>query len=240
MNRPITTLFLLSSVDGKISTGATDDFDVDKDIPNIQGDPSKGLHQYYEEEQETDLFCINSGRVMAKVGMNEKDPKSIKKQSPVQFIVIDNEHLTKNGCLYLSALFDKLIIVTKNKNHPGISAKQPNIHFMFYNGHLDLSWMLKTLYTEYDCKEVTIQTGSSLTGAFLRAHLIDKLNIVVCPILVGGEDTKTLVGGPNTKTLSDIGVLKLNKINTLKNSYIQMLYTVVNSKQESTEYNELL
>ena len=35
MDRPITTLFMLSSVDGKISTGATDNLDVDKDFPNL-------------------------------------------------------------------------------------------------------------------------------------------------------------------------------------------------------------
>ena len=35
MNRPITTLFMLMSVDGKISTGATDDLDVDNDFPLI-------------------------------------------------------------------------------------------------------------------------------------------------------------------------------------------------------------
>ena len=37
MDRPITTLFMLMSVDGKISTGASDDLDVDKASPNIQG-----------------------------------------------------------------------------------------------------------------------------------------------------------------------------------------------------------
>jgi len=33
MDRPITTLFMLTSVDGKISTGATDELDVDQDFP---------------------------------------------------------------------------------------------------------------------------------------------------------------------------------------------------------------
>ena len=33
MNRPVTTLFMLLSVDGKISTGATDDMDMDRDHP---------------------------------------------------------------------------------------------------------------------------------------------------------------------------------------------------------------
>ena len=35
MNRPITTLFMLMSVDGKISPGASDNLDSDKDFPAI-------------------------------------------------------------------------------------------------------------------------------------------------------------------------------------------------------------
>lgn len=34
--RPITTLFMLSSVDGKISTGASDTLDVDTDFPKLK------------------------------------------------------------------------------------------------------------------------------------------------------------------------------------------------------------
>ena len=37
MGRPITTLFMLMSVDGKISTGATDELDFDQDFPRIEG-----------------------------------------------------------------------------------------------------------------------------------------------------------------------------------------------------------
>lgn len=37
MDRPITTLFMLMSLDGKISPGASDDLDVDKDFPKIDG-----------------------------------------------------------------------------------------------------------------------------------------------------------------------------------------------------------
>ena len=35
MDRAVTTLFMLMSVDGKISTGSSDELDVDKDFPNI-------------------------------------------------------------------------------------------------------------------------------------------------------------------------------------------------------------
>ena len=37
MDRPITTLFMLMSVDGKISTGSTDELDVDRDFPKLPG-----------------------------------------------------------------------------------------------------------------------------------------------------------------------------------------------------------
>ncbi len=33
MDRPVTTLFMLMSLDGKISPGASDDLDMDKDLP---------------------------------------------------------------------------------------------------------------------------------------------------------------------------------------------------------------
>ena len=45
MNRPITTLFMLMSVDGKISTGSNDSMDVDADYPKIGG-LKEGLYQY--------------------------------------------------------------------------------------------------------------------------------------------------------------------------------------------------
>lgn len=54
MNRPYTTLFLLVSVDGKISTGDTDIMDTDKDYKLING-VKEGNKQYYDLEQETDL-----------------------------------------------------------------------------------------------------------------------------------------------------------------------------------------
>ena len=99
MDRAITTLFMLMSVDGKISTGASDDLDVDKDLPNITG-VKEGLHQYYEIEQTTDLWSLNSGRVQAKLGVNTME---MPHKTPVSFVIIDNTHLTKHGIQYFCA-----------------------------------------------------------------------------------------------------------------------------------------
>ena len=57
--KPITTLFMFMSVDGKISTGAVDELDVDREFPRING-MKEGVYQYYEIEKTTDLWSLNS------------------------------------------------------------------------------------------------------------------------------------------------------------------------------------
>ena len=93
MDRPVTTLFMLMSLDGKVSTGAGDELDFDRDLPRAPG-VAEGLHQYYELEQETDLWSLNTGRVMAKVGANELPAPE---RLPVSFAIVDNTHLTEAG-----------------------------------------------------------------------------------------------------------------------------------------------
>ena len=126
MNRPTTTLFMLMSVDGKISTGAADDLDVDRDFPQIEG-VSEGLHQYYEIEQTTDLWTLNSGRVLAKIGVNTKETPN---RTPVSFAVIDNQHLNEHGIRYLCALSKKLVLITSNAEHPAFHIEEGNLHII--------------------------------------------------------------------------------------------------------------
>ncbi len=123
MDRPITTLFMLMSVDGKISTGASDNLDVDKDFPKIAG-VKEGLHQYYEIEQTTDLWSLNSGRVQAKIGINTADMPN---KTPVSFVLIDNKHLKEHGIHYFCALSKQFVLVTSNEKHPAFEMEEDKI-----------------------------------------------------------------------------------------------------------------
>ena len=98
MKRPITTLFMLESLDGKINSGSSDILDADKDWCKIEG-VKEGLNQYYEIETTTDYYSLNTGRVMAKIGVNDK--KELHKKVDVSFIIIDNKpHINENGINY--------------------------------------------------------------------------------------------------------------------------------------------
>lgn len=224
MDRPITTLFMLMSVDGKISTGATDDLDVDKDFPKIAG-VNDGLHQYYEIEQTTDLWSLNSGRVQAKMGVNNK---GMPNKTPVSFVLIDNTHLNENGIRYFCALSEKFVLVTSNADHPAFDVNENNLHII-YQKELSLKDALAKLKSEYGCERVTIQTGGTLNSLFLREKLLDYVDIVVAPVLIGGKDTATLIDGKSLLSeneLTDLGVLKLQECVILEDSYLRLRYEV--------------
>lgn len=225
MDRPSTTLFMLMSVDGKISTGATDALDVDKDFPQIAG-VCEGLHQYYEIEQTTDLWSLNSGRVQAKMGVNTKPLPS---KGPVSFVLIDNNHLDENGVRYFCALSKEIVLITTNPNHPAFQMRESNLRIIFQN-KLSLKNALATLKSDFGCERLTIQSGATLNGLFLREKLFDYLDIVVAPVLVGGKDTPTLIDGKSLLSESELhqlGVLKLQECKVLENSYLRLRYQVI-------------
>lgn len=225
MDRPVTTLFMLMSVDGKISTGATDELDVDSDFPKIAG-VKEGLHQYYEIEQTTDLWSLNSGRVQAKLGANEK---ALPERIPVSFVMIDNRHLTEQGVRYFCARGERLVLVTTNREHPALRMTEANLQVL-YQDKLDLPELLKRLKTDFGCERLTLQTGGTLNGLLLREKLIDYVDVVVAPILIGGKDTATLIDGPSLTTpeqLGQLGALKLEHCDVLSDSYLRLRYQVL-------------
>lgn len=225
MDRPITTLFMLMSVDGKISTGASDLLDVDRDFPIIEG-LKEGLHQYYEIEQTTDLWSLNTGRVQAKLGVNEK---AMPVKTPVSFVLIDNSHLDEHGIKYFCELSKKFVLITANRNHPAFNVEADNMGIILQE-ELSLEWALSELKDKYGCERITIQSGGTINGLFLRDKLFDYVDIVVAPVLVGGKATSTLIDGESItdrKDLDKLGVLRLLDCEKLEDSYIRLKYEVV-------------
>ena len=232
MVHPITTLFLLQSLDGKISTGDSDERDFDTDLAKLPG-IKEGLHQYYEIEQTTDMFSLITGRVMAKIGVNTNSLDDIK-QIPVHFVVVDNKpHLTTHGVEFLARKFEKLFIVTTDKTHPALELKDqyPNIVVLQYEDTIDFPDLFTKLRSDYDAERLTIQSGGELNAALLRAGLIDSILIIVAPCLIGGRTTASLIDGESLRTTEDltsIRPLKLVNCRALKDSYVRVEYEVIN------------
>jgi len=222
---------MLSSIDGKISTGNNDNRDTDLDFHRIKG-VMEGLQQYYDLEKETDLHSLNTGKVMVKIGINKKEV--FKNMNFMNFIIIDNNHLEKSGIENLSNNLKKLYLITSNKNHPAFDCKNKNLEIIFYENNINFQDLFLKFKEKYKIQSITIQSGGTMNSILLREKLIDKISIVYAPVLIGGINTPTLIDGNTLISYEDlkyIKALKLTKVNQLKNSYLHLQYDVINDTE---------
>ena len=150
-------------------------------------------------------------------------------KTPVSFVLLDNRHLTEQGVRYLCARSQQFVLVTSNRDHPAFQVAEGNLHII-QQEKLDLAGMLEQLGQEFGCQRITIQTGGTLNGMFLREKLLDYVDLVVAPVLVGGKDTATVIDGESltaSSQLSGLGVLELESVQRLEGSYVRLRYRVV-------------
>ncbi|NTU99042.1 deaminase [Candidatus Falkowbacteria bacterium] len=232
--RPITTLFMLSSLDGKISTGDTDKMDVDSDYRKIKG-VKEGLQQYYEIEKTTDMHFLITGKVMAKKceSLDVNNRKDNPAKISINCIIVDSKNLSRHGVEYLLKKFNSLTVVTANREHPAfqLTQKDSKLAVIYYSKKINFINLFNKLKDDYGIKRLTIQSGSTINAELLRKGLVDHVSLVIAPCLIGGKDKSSLVGGESfhgPKELSGIKSLKLKECNVLKNSYLHLKYDVMN------------
>lgn len=228
-SRPITTLFMLTSVDGKISTGSSVDRDFDTDL--LMFDETKaGIKQYYDAEQETDLWTMCTGKTKAKIGVNAPNDDIVKVSASIA--IIDNSHLNTIGVSNLLKQYKRVVVFTKNNRHPALSFREENLS-VHLSDSIDFVDILNILYRSYGCERLTIQTGSETNSEFIRKHLVDYIHFFISPVIVGGNDTPSVVGGESLESVNDLrklALLELDSCVVMDNSYISVKYKVKNSR----------
>jgi 2,5-diamino-6-(ribosylamino)-4(3H)-pyrimidinone 5'-phosphate reductase len=231
LDRAETTLCLVTSLDGKITTGSTDNLDSDLDWKRIVG-VKEGLSQYYKVEHSLGPNYLNSGRVLEKVGFNNK--KEVPHKEPLIFVVVDRKpHLNENGTDYLCRWLKKLFIVTNNPKHSAfeMKSKHKNLEIIYYETEIDFVDLLVKIKKKYKIEKITVESGGTLNAVFFRNGLIDHVIIVVAPLIVGGKDTSSLVDGFSLTQQSQLHLLKalkLTECKMLENSYLLLEYDVIN------------
>ena len=232
LERAETTLCLIISLDGKITTGSTDNLDSDLDWKRIIG-VKEGFAQYYRVEQSLGPNYLNSGRVLEKVGFNNK--KEAPQKEPLRFVVVDRKpHLNENGINYLCNWLEKLFSVTNNLRHPAVElkSKHKNLEIIYYENEIDCGDLLMKLKKNHNIEKITIESGGTLNSVFFRSGLVDHVKIVVAPLIVGGKDTSSLVDGFSFTEQSQLHLLKalkLRECKKLENSYLLLEYDVINN-----------
>ena len=167
---------------------------------------------------------------MAKVGANELPAPE---RLPVSFAIVDNTHLTEAGVRWLCAKCRRVVIITTNAAHPARAVGEDNLAVMLQE-RASLAEALRRLRVEHGCERLTVQSGGTLNAALVREGLIDFVDVVVAPVLVGGRDTPTLVDGPSLTSIDELSrlcPLELLGCEALRDSYVRLRYRVAQPSQ---------
>lgn len=161
--------------------------------------------------------CKNGGKRKAHAG-----------KTLVSIVILDNHHLTRRGVEYFCARSREFVLATANPRHPASEVAADNLHIFQHTS----VWgdLLRYLKENFGCERITVQTGGALNGRLLRQKLLDYVDVVVAPALVGGKDTASLVDGPSLQSvqqLGELGVLSLEEAQVLEHSYLRLKYRVI-------------
>ncbi|MBW6513424.1 MAG: dihydrofolate reductase family protein [Candidatus Syntrophosphaera sp.] len=95
-------------------------------------------------------------------------------------------------------------------------------------GRVDLSAMLRKVKEKLRVETIVTSSGGRLSGALIRSSLLDEVNILLSPIVIGGFSTPTLFSSPDLSWPSIMpNKLALMETKTLMNDKVWLRYKVV-------------
>lgn len=135
-------------------------------------------------------------------------------KNPIRIIVDTTLKIPINSKIISSSNVIRTIIVTTRKANVNSTnlLKEKGVEILIANSKdnlVDLEDMIIKL-GELNIDSILIEGGSKLNFEVINANIVDKIQVYIAPILIGGEDSKTPIGGNGILHLND--AFKLSKM----------------------------
>jgi 2,5-diamino-6-(ribosylamino)-4(3H)-pyrimidinone 5'-phosphate reductase len=92
--------------------------------------------------------------------------------------------------------------------------------------HVDLRVALEELNARYNVKTVRVDGGGILSGALLRAGLVDEVSVLMGPCLVGGTTPRSMFVAPDLTSSEGVIPLKLAHMEQMRGDIMWLRYEV--------------
>jgi diaminohydroxyphosphoribosylaminopyrimidine deaminase / 5-amino-6-(5-phosphoribosylamino)uracil reductase len=198
--RPLVTLKLATSLDGKIATRTGES----KWITN---EASRAL--VHVMRRQTDALITGIGTVLAdQPRLTARDSDGNPTGRPLLRVIIDTDGRMPADAPLLDEPGEVLWIVGENTN---VESPHDNVSIVISplkNGKIDLSAVLDELGSR-GLHNAMIEAGAGLAGAFVEAGLVDKVAAFIAPKIIGGS------GAPGP--LAGQGIASINEALSLEN-----------------------
>jgi riboflavin biosynthesis pyrimidine reductase len=95
-------------------------------------------------------------------------------------------------------------------------------------GKVDLPGMLEKVKTKLNVQTIATSSGGRLSGALIRSSLLDEVNILVSPLVIGGYTVPTLFASPEPEWPTILpNRLRLLEVKSLDNDKLWLRYQVI-------------
>lgn len=254
MDRPKVVLYVSASVDGRITMGTNSTmFDAFKQ-PELYGmmgsrEEWANFSQAIVELYKPDMFLEGSNMVVAEtqelteLPEYKGDPQELYQDFLPQEIltkpgrktwtsVVDGRGRFRNG--YNAECDDQatyMIHLSTETAPPEYLAflRSRNLPYLLKGiGKVDLPGMLEKVKSKLNVQTIATSSGGRLSGALIRSSLLDEVNILVSPLVIGGYTVPTLFASPEPEWPTILpNKLRLLEVKSLENDKLWLRYQVV-------------
>jgi len=204
MDRPKIIINCAMSADGKIA------------LPNrkqMRISSEEDMGRVFRLRNECDGILVGIGVVLSddpKLTVKEKYVKNPK--HPIR-VVLDTHARTPYGALVVNNVAQTFIFIGENETfkdrfNENVRVIPSKVDGM---GHIDLSFVLETLYHE-GLTSLLVEGGGTVIWSFLKQGLFDDLFVYLGPLVIGGKSTPTMADGSGVSSGDD--VIKLRLVDT--------------------------
>lgn len=92
---------------------------------------------------------------------------------------------------------------------------------------VDLRAALELLNERFGVRTVRVDSGGSLSGALLRAGLLNEVSVLLEPVLVGGVSPRVFVRGPDPASVAGVAHLRLIAVEHFDDGVVWVRYEVL-------------
>lgn len=204
--RPFIHLKLAMSLDGRIS--------LNKSVSTVLSGAS-ALTRVHELRHEHDAILIGANTAIID-NPNLTDRSNKPRRRPLARIVLDNSlRLSTAHSLVTTAKQTPTLVFTSNidpvDTDPLVDLGVKVIPVE--GGPRNLVEVMEELYRR-EIQSVLVEGGTEVAGAFIDARLVDKITLMIAPIIVGGPEAPVAIGGKGVERLCD--ALRLHDVSVEK------------------------
>jgi diaminohydroxyphosphoribosylaminopyrimidine deaminase / 5-amino-6-(5-phosphoribosylamino)uracil reductase len=194
-NRPFVHLKLAMSLDGRISL---------KNSVSTALSGTEARERVQQLRHEYDAILVGGNTAFVD-DPSLTDRSGLPRRKPLIRVILDNRLRLRADSKLASTALDIPTIVFTQKHKAAMTGplKEKGVDVVeFEGGSRNLKNVLNVL-AEREIQSLLVEGGSEVAGAFIDSRLVDKITLVVAPIVIGGYDAPVAVGGKGAENLAD-------------------------------------